>query len=92
MTCHPLGNGGGFFCTRERRIPPCSVCGKRLTSKLCDFALTGPRTGDTCNRKLCEGCAVNVGPNRDYCPPHARMTTALAVREPTTLATTTTKR
>jgi hypothetical protein len=85
MTCHPLGNGGGFFCTRGPQAR-CSSCNKRLASKLCDFDLTGAKAGSTCDRKLCAGCAVVVGPERDYCPAHARASTALAVRAVTTLA------
>lgn len=77
MTCTPLPGGLGWTCTRgsERRPAPCDVCGKRPHTKLCDFALAGSRTGSTCSRKLCDGCAVPVH-NRfdgdgDLCPAHA---------------------
>lgn len=38
-------------------------------AKLCDYPMPG---GKTCDKPLCEACAVNVGSNRDYCPEHAR--------------------
>jgi hypothetical protein len=42
-------------------------------AKLCDYPLRGKRAGATCDRKLCERCAVHAGPDLDYCPPHARL-------------------
>jgi len=38
--------------------------------KLCDFELHG---GRTCDAKLCARHATTVGPERDFCPPHAKI-------------------
>lgn len=65
------GNVIGIACSRER-VRLCSTgCGRRAT-KLCDFPLSGKKAGKTCDADLCERCAEHVGPDRDYCPPHAR--------------------
>lgn len=44
-------------------------CGKPY-SKLCDHKI-GKRK--TCSRKLCQACAVSMGPNVDLCPDHANV-------------------
>jgi hypothetical protein len=75
MTCRfiDLGNGvTGIVCTRGERAKRCKACGDRA-SRQCDFPLRGKATGRTCDANLCERCAVVVGPDRDYCPPHARL-------------------
>lgn len=53
---------------------PCSSCGASvLDGKLCDFPVKkAGRKSETCDRFCCDKCAVNVGPDRDYCAPHAR--------------------
>lgn len=66
-------------CTRGRR-GTCSVpgCG-RPSERLCDYLLAPFEVGKepkTCDAKLCSRCAVRVGPNKDYCPPHARSESA----------------
>lgn len=75
MTCHRIDLGDGTFaiaCTRgpRRKAAPCLYCGKREHTKLCDHEVS---PGKTCDRKLCEACAVHVGPNRDLCPDHAKV-------------------
>ncbi len=78
MPCNTVDIGGGSYaivCRRGNRPKPCSICG-RPGSKLCDFPLTGPKAGKTCDRSLCAKCAVNVGPELDYCPTHGRMSAA----------------
>lgn len=63
---------GIFICGRgERRN--CSSCG-RPANKLCDYPVKrrGAAPG-TCDRPICGTCAVSVGPNKDNCPPHARL-------------------
>lgn len=77
MACTPIG-GGGFSCSRtESKI--CSSCaGFTRRPKLCDFPLAGTKAGQTCDRVLCDGCASNVGPNRDYCQAHARQSKELS--------------
>jgi len=72
MTCRPLNRGNGvtgWACSRGER---CKECGGRA-SKLCDYPLRGGKAGKTCDAALCAKCAVNVGPDRDYCLPHARV-------------------
>ena len=51
----------------------CKGCGKRATIQ-CDYPVTrkGGKAG-TCDRWCCRSCATNVGPDRDYCRPHATM-------------------
>ena len=62
----------GFICTRGLRQVTCSVpeCGARAT-KLCDYPVSSHESG-TCDKPLCWRHAVNVGPDADYCPPHAK--------------------
>lgn len=73
MACRTIPIAGGFaiLCGRGQRVAACSVPGcSRPHAKLCDFALA-EKLG-TCDAKLCATCAVHVGPDRDYCPPHAK--------------------
>lgn len=75
MTCSriDLGNGvTGWACSRGARTKRCKECGRRA-SKLCDYPLRGPKADKTCDANLCDRCAVNVGPDRDYCQTHARL-------------------
>ena len=62
--------GQAIVCSRGE-TKRCS-CGNRMT-KLCDWPLTGGKAGKTCDRPMCDKCATRVGPNRDFCPAHARM-------------------
>lgn len=55
-----------------RRAKSYCSCG-RVSTKLCDFPLTGPKTGKTCDRNICSSCAVNINRNVDYCPTHAKL-------------------
>ena len=75
MPCYTVdlqGGGHAIVCTRGRRPIVCSVC--RLPgNKLCDFPLMGAKTGKTCDRPLCDRCAISGGKGIDYCPTHARM-------------------
>lgn len=69
-------------CSRGRtRHAPCDCCGKRPHTKLCDYPLQGKRAGQTCDRKMCASCATKVGPDRDYCPPHAKLAGPLLEKE-----------
>jgi len=62
----------GFICSRGPR-PKAKRCRcDRSSTLLCDQPLTGPKTGKTCDRPLCERCATEVGPDRHLCPAHAR--------------------
>jgi len=73
MTCQRIPLPGGFavVCTRRPRAR-CEVCKVREHTLLCDFALRGAKTGKTCDRKLCAGCAAKAS-GQDLCPAHARL-------------------
>lgn len=65
----------GFACSRGRPQQPaqnCQVCLKRRASKRCDWpiGLYGDDRGRTCDKWLCEQCAVHAGRDTDYCPNH----------------------
>jgi hypothetical protein len=66
------GGAHAIICGRGSRPRPCSVCG-RPHSKLCDFPLRGAKAGKTCDRTLCDQCAVHQEPDLDYCPAHAKL-------------------
>lgn len=44
-------------------------CGRRST-RLCDWK-TPARQSGTCDRPLCDRCAVSPAPEKDLCPAHA---------------------
>ena len=50
----------------------CVVCG-RGADLLCDFKLTGPKAGQTCDRALCAKHTHRPSVGVDYCPAHAAM-------------------
>ena len=69
-----LGNGASAIaCSRGQRAKLCvaPACG-RPSTVLCDFPLVGGRAGATCDRPICRAHAKHVGPDRDYCPSHAK--------------------
>jgi hypothetical protein len=75
MTCrlYKMPNGTTMICcSRGYNTKRCRVCGRPAT-KLCDYQLTGPKAGQTCDTPLCDRCAVSLGVNMDYCPVHARL-------------------
>jgi hypothetical protein len=57
----------------------CEVCNKRKHTRLCDYATgTGVVTSvvfqeitKTCDKKLCNECAISLWANCDVCPDHA---------------------
>lgn len=68
-----LPDGGvAILCSRGRRgVKRCAVAGcGRDAPYLCDFPLTGPKAGQTCDRPLCSVHARQVGPDRHYCYAH----------------------
>ena len=77
MACRPfnLGNGvTGIICTRGGRRSYCSSPGcTNYSEKLCDYPVTRAGVQGTCDAKLCMRHATHVGPDRDYCPPHAKL-------------------
>lgn len=66
------GNAIGIACSRGPKAR-CTVCKSRPATKLCDFALSGSKAGQTCDRAMCERCAAHAGRNLDYCPAHAEL-------------------
>lgn len=53
---------------------PCSFCAKPSTL-LCDYPLESELNrngikGSTCDKPLCESCALRPRPGKDYCPDH----------------------
>jgi hypothetical protein len=54
---------GGRWCSRG--------CRRRATLR-CDFPQPGNKSS-SCDAWLCAGCAVHVGPDRDYCPHHGKV-------------------
>ena len=63
------GTVRGFICTRgPKKLHRCGVCGQP-GDKLCDWPMPD---GKTCDAQLCDKCAVQSGPNLDYCPHHKR--------------------
>jgi hypothetical protein len=57
--------GGAVLCG-PKRIPRCAFC-HGVAGLECDFPTT-PRK--TCDKKICRGCAIAIGPNVDFCPDH----------------------
>ncbi len=80
MTCEHVKLADGttaIVCTLgKRKAKPCSVCGKPST-KLCDWVTAQARDfgeqDHTCDKPLCDACAVHSGKNTDFCPDHPRI-------------------
>jgi hypothetical protein len=74
--CEVIADGKGgviIACSRGSRARRrCCICGGTATV-LCDYPLRGEKAGKTCDLPLCRKHATRVGPNRDYCPVHARI-------------------
>jgi hypothetical protein len=88
MPCIPLrGEDGshGLLCVRGRQPrKPCSVCGAKTATYLCDGVLATRLVpvlkggvqrlvpeDQTCDVPLCGRCRVHVPPDQDYCPEHS---------------------
>lgn len=67
MTCYIIrdedGKAVGHLCGRLGQ--PCQ-CGC-VSTKLCDFPVG---KGKTCDKRLCEHCSHEIGPDLDYCTAH----------------------
>lgn len=75
MTCRTvkIGDQVGIVCSRGQRPRKCSACRERRATKLCDYVVgfhSGVQDPNTCDKPLCDRCAVSVGQDRDYCPSH----------------------
>ena len=69
-----FGDGTTVIVCGRRPAQPCSVPGcPRRHEKLCDYPVTRNGQASTCDAKLCEKCAVPQGPDKDFCPAHARL-------------------
>jgi hypothetical protein len=73
MPCHGFNKDGvsGIYCTGRKGRKKCAACGTQWASLECDFPDQNRKSG-TCDKPLCNGCAVTVGPDRDFCPHHPR--------------------
>jgi hypothetical protein len=72
--CRPIIIDGKQVGIATVQVGYCQTTGcYGVEEKLCDYPVTRKGKPGTCDRKLCSRCAVNVGPNKDYCPPHARV-------------------
>lgn len=66
----------GIVCTGRTRRKRCAECGESAPY-LCDWKLTGPKAGKTCDRPVCARCATvpvldgAPAPDRHLCRPHA---------------------
>lgn len=69
MACKKIKLEGAtaIVCTRGKKtkVAPCGFC-KESHTKLCDY----PMRHGTCDLKMCDVHATNVGPDQDYCPTH----------------------
>ena len=77
MPCHTIKMPGGVMvvaCSRNSRRSQCSTpsC-TNYSSKLCDYPVTRNGQPTTCDAKICDRCATSVGPDKDYCRPHAQL-------------------
>lgn len=77
MACRsiPIPGGQLIVCGgRRERVTRCKFCGEPTgPTILCDWKLTGPKAGQTCDAPMCRRCAAAVGEDRDLCPPHKRL-------------------
>lgn len=70
---------GTIVCTTRGVVRPEATCpcGKPAT-RLCDFPMTGARSGTTCDRPMCAWCAWRASKNLDYCDEHREVMQAQA--------------
>lgn len=67
MTCQHVTVPGGYsaiVCGPTRRCK----CGRKATL-LCDWKVPSRKSG-TCDKAICDQCAVSVAPEKDLCPDH----------------------
>lgn len=56
-------------CTGRRGRKRCSACKRTWATLECDFPTPARKSG-TCDKPLCQKCAVSKGDNLDFCPHH----------------------
>jgi hypothetical protein len=87
MPCTPIKGDGftGIVCSSGSRRPKkCAYCGAP-SNRLCDFPLTGPKAGQTCDVPMCYRCTWSPRVEKDYCRPHrATVGAEMAERKATT--------
>ncbi len=71
MVCRTvkIGDTAAIVCGRGAPKRWCHVCRQRRGTLQCDFPNPKRKSG-TCDKYLCARCAVQIGPNQDYCPNH----------------------
>ena len=81
MACRAIkiGDSTAVVCGRRAQQMRCKYC-RRERERLCDYQVTRNGRAATCNAPMCAKCAINVGPNKDYCRPHFNISGA--VRDP----------
>ncbi len=73
MSCEVIRTPRGgkiFVCARGERKQICALCKQREAHYLCDHPVGTKRKAKTCDRPLCETCAVETGPNTHKCFVH----------------------
>jgi hypothetical protein len=86
MPCRTVQTSQGIaiVCSRGSGPAPtrcvCHRSARWATLKLCDFPLTGAKTGQTCDRVVCTVHALHLEPATDYCPAHARLLEGASLR------------
>lgn len=60
---------GAIVCSRREPRRRCASCKVRWATLLCDHPAP-KRKSKTCDRPLCDRCAVVVGEDRHHCPVH----------------------
>ncbi len=71
MACETVimpGGGRAIVCGTRRRQR--CACGRPATL-LCDWKAPRKRSGP-CDAPICEPCSINVAPDKDLCPAHAK--------------------
>jgi len=73
--------GGRIICSSDRRAT-CRFCRALKRSRPARYLCDGVRDTSTCNAPLCEGHALEVGPDQHLCPPcdRARATPLVVAR------------
>lgn len=76
MACEIIQKPGVtiIVCSRGLHVALCEIpgCGFKH-SKLCDYRVMRNGVAGTCDLKLCQHHARSVGPDRDYCPAHLKL-------------------
>jgi hypothetical protein len=68
MPCVPFQHEGmrGIICGRGLKVTRCAYC-PRPATLMCDW----PKRSGTCDRAMCEGCALEVDQDLHQCRAHS---------------------